>query len=325
MIFKSQELEKFAVPLPITQENRQTAQEFAVQQSSKEKSEEVLLNTLAVLVVNNYLSMLEIATDLTQTDTWNPLMRTSNNVADLDIPGVGKLECRPIKTSADNCYIPMEVWDSNIGYVIVSIDNELRKAAILGFTSQVKTQNLQITNLDPPEALIDRLHDLQEPITDNPPINLGQWFNNCFDEGWLTVVSLLNPEQLNPAFGFRSIELLEPTLSEFEMINTRVSRAKLINLGIQFNNRNVILLIEMNPEANGNIGVTLQVHPSPNDIYLPEALELQIIESPDEVFMQVQARNRDNYIQLQFTGQPEEVFSVKIILDDLKFFEKFQL
>ncbi len=325
MILKSQGIENFAIPLPITQANRQTAQEFAAQQSSTEKAEQVLLNTLAVLVVNNYLSMLEIGTDLPKSDSWNPVMRASNNVADLDIPDIGKLECRPIKSSADNCYIPMEVWDSAIGYVIVRIGDNLKKAAILGFISQINTQNLEIFSLSPPETLIDRLHDLQKTITDNALIDLSQWFNNCFDQGWQTVQSLLNPEQLTPAVEFRSIELLEPTASEFQLINTRVSRAKLINLGIRFNNRNVILLIQMNPEANGDIDVTLQVHPSPNDIYLPEALELQVIESSDEVFMQAQARDRDNYIQLEFSGQPQEVFSVKIILDGLKFFEKFQL
>ncbi len=325
MIFQSQGIEKFAIPLPITQENRKIAREFAAQELGEEKAEQVLLNTLAVLVVNNYLSMLEIPTDLANSDSWNPLMRTINNVADLDLPGRGKLECRPIKTTADSCYIPMEVWDSTIGYVIVSMDDNLKRATILGFTSQVKTQNLQIAHLDPPETLIDCLHDLTEPVTDSPLINLGQWFNNYFDEGWQTVESFLNPEQLSPAFGLRSIELLEPTVSEFETVNTKVSRAKSINLGIQFNNRNVILLIEMNPEPNGNIGVTLQVHPSPNDIYLPEGLELQIIESSDDIFMQAQARNRDNYIQLQFSGQPQEMFSVKITLDGLKFFERFQL
>jgi hypothetical protein len=100
---------------------------------------------------------------------------------------------------------------------------------------------------------------------------------------------------------------------------------KLINLGLQFGDRNLILLVEISPEENGNIAVTLQVHPNFSDLYLPEGLELKVLESSDEVFLQVQARKRDNFIQLQFSGQPEEIFRVEIILAEIVFSEKFKL
>ncbi|WP_144870528.1 DUF1822 family protein [Hyella patelloides] len=328
MTSKSPKIDNFAVSLPITAEIRHTGSQFAAQQPTKEKAEQILLNTIAVSVVNNYLSMLGIHTDLAHSDSWNPVMQLCNNTADLEIPGVGKLECRPVKSAASSCQIPLEVWDLRIGYVVVQIDDSLKKADILGFILQVSTEELPLNDLKPPEALIDRIHELlesQESTDDNSLINLGQWFNNIFETGWQTVENLLTPEQLTPAFGFRSVELLEPTVSESQIVNNSVSRAKLINLGLQFNNRNVVLLLEIKPEESESIAVTLQVHSSSNDIYLPESLKLQVLESSGEVFMQAQARNRDNYVQLQFSGQAEEVFTVEITLGDVKFSEQFKL
>jgi hypothetical protein len=325
MVSQFSEIQNFDIPLPITDENFQVACQFAARQPTREKAEQVLLNTLAVSIVNNYLNMLDIATDLSSSDSWNPVMQVCSNVSDLDIPGVGKLECRPIKISASSCRIPLEVWDLRIGYLVIQIDNSFKQAAILGFTPEVTTEDLKITDLRPPEELLDRLHELQNSAIDNSFVNLGQWLNNIFETGWQTVESLLNPEQLTPALGFRNTELLEATESEMNAIDNRVRMVKLINLGLQFGDRNLILLVEISPEENGNIAVTLQVHPNFSDLYLPEGLELKVLESSDEVFLQVQARKRDNFIQLQFSGQPEEIFRVEIILAEIVFSEKFKL
>lgn len=317
--------ENNAIPLPITEVSRQLAGKFAAQQFNSEKAERVLLNTLAVAVVNNYLNMLDVATDLANSDSWNPVMRICNDVADLNLPGVGKLECRPIKSTATSCQIPLEVWDSRLGYVVVRIDDSLRQAAILGFIEEVTTENLAIAKLEPPEALIERLHRLPKPIFNKSLVNLGRWSEGIFDRGWQAVGNLLTPEQLTPALGFRSIELTKPTKTELRVANHRVSRAKLFNLGLQLGDRQIILLIELSWEEDGSTAVALQVHPQLKDLYLPEGIKLRVLESLDVTFMEAQARKRDNYIQLQFSGQPGEIFTVEIILDDIKFSERFKL
>lgn len=321
MLLKSSEHRNLAIPLPITQENFQIAQQFAIQQPTEKKAEQVFLNTLAVLVVNNYLTMLGISTDLTNSDSWNRVMQISCNVADLNISGIGKLECRPIKSSVSHCLIPPEVRDSSIGYVVVEIDNSYKKATILGFTPQVKTQELAITSLKPPEALIDCIHQLKESnVTD-----LNLWLSYIFEAEWQTAESLLNLNQLTPNFGFRSPEISLSNVLESSLENERVSRARLINLGIQFSDRQVVLLVEINSEDDNNLAVTLQVHPIAPDTYLPKELKLKVIETSDIVFMEAQARSKDNYIQLQFSGQPQEVFKVEIILNKISFSEKFKL
>lgn len=325
MLLQSPEIDNLTFILPITRQNRQIAKQFAIGQATKEKAEQVWLNTLAVLVVNNYLTMLGIDTDLAKSDSWNRVMQITSNVADLEIVGVGKLECRPIKNSDSNCFIPPEVKELRIGYLVIKIDDSYKKATIMGFVPQVATAELAINSLNPPEMLIDRIHELKESRAANSMVHLNRWLDNVFEAGWQTVESLLTPERLTPAFGFRRVELLELNILESRLKDNRVSRAKLIDLGIQFGERQVVLLLEINIESDGNIGVTVQVHPAAPNIYLPKKLELKVLEKKDVVFMEAQARSKDNYIQLQFSGQTEETFIVEIILDDIKFSEHFKL
>ena len=325
MVDDFQDIEDVAISLPISAKNREIAYRFAARQATKQKAEQVLHNTLAVLTVQSYLKMLGIATDLRESDSWNPIMQTCDDVADLNILDLGKLECRPVRNSDTSCHIPMEVWDLRIGYVMVKIDRSLKQGALLGFVPEVVTEELAIADLKPVEALIDRLDHLKKSTVNSSLVNLEQWLNKIYTTGWLTVESLLNSEQLVPALKFRNARLSVENALELEKINNSIQRAKLIDLGIQFGDRQIVLLVEITPEDSGNIAVTLQVHPSQNSIYLPETLILQVIESSGEVFMQAQARSKDNFIQLQFSGQPQEYFTVRIILDDAKLTEQFQL
>ncbi len=325
MVANFPNIEHIAIPLPITSETREIAYDFAAQQTTKNKAERVFYNTLAVLVVNSYLEMLGVATDLLKSDSWNPMMRTFDDVADLNISNLGKLECRPLKSSDISCHVPMEVWDLRLGYVAVKIDESFKKAALLGFTPQVATEELAISDLKPIEILIDRLHDLRASTANSSLVNLEQWFNNIFTPSWSAVESLLNPGQLTPAWEFRNAEFSPEKLSATKETRNTIQRAKLVDLGIQLGDCQVVLLVEITPEDSGSIDVILQVHPSPDNIYLPETLRLKVIESSGEVFMQAQARSQDNFIQLLFSGQPKELFTVQIILNDVELTEQFQL
>lgn len=322
---KSSSTENGAISLPITAQIRHIANQFAARQPTKEKAEQILLNTIAVSIVNNYLDMLGIHTDLANSDSRNPVMQLCENVADLEIVGIGKLECRPIIGNANSCHVPWEVRNLRIGYTVVRIDDSLKKAEILGFISQVTTEELSLDNLKPIEALIDRIHELKTSQVDNSLVNLGQWFNNIFETGWQNVESLFSSEQLTLAFGFRNLRLRNSNKSERAVDDDSIAKAKIVNLGVRLSDRHVILLVRLVPENNNDIGVTLQVHPQKDELTLPHTLKLRVLENADTVFLEAQAREQDNYIQLQFSGQPKEVFAVEIILDNVKFTEQFQL
>ena len=321
---KSPEINNSAIALPVTSEIRHIAEEFSARQPNVLKAEQVRLNTIAVLVTDNYLQMLGIETDLSASDSWNPVMQLCSDTADLVISRVGKLECRPVRSNEDSCQIPLEVWDLRIGYTVVEIDDSAKKATILGFVSQVATEELPLNALQPPEALIDCIHQLQESPIDNSFVNLSQWLDNIFDAGWQTIESLFRPEQLTPALSFRNSDTSNSDRSD-SSADAGVTRAKEIDLGVQLGDRSVILLLRLVPEENNTIGVTLQVHPSANELYLPENLNLRVLEDSNAVFLEAQARSQDNFIQLQFSGQLEERFTVEIVLDDVRFSENFQL
>ncbi|MFM6408572.1 MAG: DUF1822 family protein, partial [Microcystis sp.] len=132
------------------------AREFSGQQENTAKARQVLLNTLAVRAVGFYCrNLLSVETDFENSDSWDSSARILMDVADLEIKGLGKLECRPIRPGEKVCYVPPEVWEDRIAYVIVEIDEKRKMANILGFVKKVDAEQVSIEQLQPLEDLID--------------------------------------------------------------------------------------------------------------------------------------------------------------------------
>lgn len=316
MTYNSQQPEKWALPLPITRMARQQAQAFANTQPTPQKAEQVRLNTLAVYVIHDYLEMIGVPTSLAASDSWNPITRLCADVADLEIIGIGRLECRPLITDAQTCYIPPEVCCDRLGYVVVQIDESAGEARVFGFSPTAQSE-LPLNQLQPIEALFDCLNKPQ-PVA-NRLIDLNQWFINVFDQGWQTVESILNYREANLAF--RSGD--SGMLLNNETSDTKISRAKLIDLGVQIASHPVALIVEVTPESEQRKNILLQVHPSGKQIYLPTALQLTVLDETGAVFLQAEARNADNYMQLQFSGLPGEQFTVQVSLGEASISEDF--
>jgi hypothetical protein len=326
MPISTSELDEFSLPLPITQTARRTAQQFANEQPTPHKAEQVRLNTLAVYAVNDYLQMMGVPTNLEVSDSWNPVLRLCADVADLDVTGVGRLECRPHRLHQETCHIPAEVWSDRVGYVIVQIDESSLEATVLGFTQSVTTEELPIRQLQPIEDLIDLIHQptpsgaLATPTIAQPSrVNLSQWLLNAFETGWQTVESLLSPAE--PEWAFRGAPDL--AIADSELSAGGVRRAKPIDLGVQLAGYPVALIVELTPEPDGKTNILLQVHPTGNQTYLPPLLELTVLDESGAVFLEVEARSTDNYMQLEFSGFPGEQFSVKVALGDASVIEDF--
>lgn len=316
-----------AVPLPIPNEARQMAEHFAANQPSPEKARQVYINTLAVWVMNDYFHMLGITTDLASSDSWNPAVQLTANVADLVLPGLGRLECRPVLARATACNTPPETWTLRVGYSVVALSEDSQTAQVLGFIPTVTDETLALQQLSPPEALIDHLHALQQPQavpeTVQPIATLTQWFDNIVnaswvDTGWQTLEDLLATATLTPEFSMRSKVL--NTLADVP--NTGLRKGKLIDLSLRLGAEQVLLLIRLQSQSIDQIHIGVQVYPV-NRPYLPANLELLIVDESGEVFMQAQARQADNYIQLQFSGTPGEPFTTQTKLENICHSERF--
>lgn len=321
--------DRLGITLPITSEFRRVADAFALQCPIREKAERIRRNTLAVCLVNSYLQMMDIPTDVANSDSWQPMIQIMSDVADLQLPEVGTLSCRAIAPNANTCYIPPEEWHHRIGYVAVALDEPNRQAKLIGFTPSASEQTeIPLSQFAALETLIDSIHALQpsdRPAARPTLTQLGQWTRAQLDEiaktGWQAVEQLLASPA--PEFAFRSVRTIEPTAVD-------ISRAKLVNLGIQLDRTiRVALVIQIVRPLAGEgdppqTHITFQVHPVEEATRLPESLSLSIIDK-GRVIASTAARDIDNFIQLQLSGEAGEQFSVQIKLGESSFEEQFAI
>lgn len=315
--------------VPLSGKAHRLAKQFAAEQTTPQKGTKTYLNTLAVYAVHRYLKWLQIETDLSQGDSWHPGLRSLFDVADLVLPGLGKLECRPVLPGEMTVFLPPEATLNRMGYVVVQFGERLDQVQLLGFAAAVQLpdalEQIQIADLQPLDALWDCIPD---PVAQGPRltasklrVNLSRWLQLHFEAGWQTMEALFSPAASNPALSVRSADRVRETKTENS--GDRVTGGKLIDLGIQLADHPVILLVTLAPEAKGEVGVHLRVYPTGRQIYLPPTLQLIISDESGATCLEAQARSDDNWIQLEFSGEPGEQFSAKVALGDVSITEDF--
>lgn len=320
MTYSTYDADNFALPLPITRVAQTAAQTFSRQQMSLTKQEQVRLNTLAVHVVNDYLQLMGIATNLASSEVRNPIVQLGANIADLEVPGLGRLECRSLQRQEQLCHLPPETWHDRIGYVIVQIDEPAQQALMLGFSPTAGVEYFPLSRLQPPEALIEHLHELRQLPKERSPtltdslVQLSQWFQDTFEAGWQAIDTVLNPPE--PGFAYRSYR------QSANRPANAISRAKLIDLGLQLANQPLALTVELSRNSDEQIDLCLQLYPT-TEQFLPANVRLTVLDETEAIFLEATARDADNYLQLQFSGIPGEPFSVQISLDNAQVMEQF--
>lgn len=301
--------------VPLSQKEYRLAEKFAGQQSNPKKAEQVYLNTLAVFAVDFFLRCMRIKTNWAASLSWNSAAQILMDVADLEVSGLGKLECRPVGQETQAIQIPPEVWSNRIGYVAVQLNKSLREATLLGFSKTLPcTGELLISSLRSLEDLLRHLDHLEQPEQVKMRVNLSLWLQNIFELGWKSFEEILGADQKNSALSFRGTSGLTAA---------SVKRAKLINLGLQLRSQSVALLVAIAPENEQEVGILVQLHPVGGQTHLLPNLRLALLLESGEPLQEVQSRSLDNYIQLKFWGQPGESFSIQVVLDDASVTEKF--
>ncbi|EKU99228.1 Protein of unknown function (DUF1822) [Leptolyngbya sp. PCC 7375] len=141
---------------------------------------------------------------------------------------------------------------------------------------------------------------------------LGQWIQGQVTAGWQTVEALFGSAAAL-AWGIRHQE-------------NRVKRGKLIDLGLDLQGQAVVLLVTVADVEAEKRSVQVRLHPARGDQYLPPQITLTLLSQTDETLQTVQARARDNYIQLKpFKGLPGSRFSLTVCLDTACLCEMFEL
>ncbi|MEG4249418.1 DUF1822 family protein [Microcoleus sp. Pol10D4] len=100
------------------------------------------------------------------------------------------------------------------------------------------------------------------------------------------------------------------------------ARGRMIDLGIKLVGHPVALIVYLSPESNTKWNILLQLRPGGGQTYLPPEVQMIVLDA-GEVFLEARSRSADNWIQLEFTGEPGERFSVKVALGDASIVEDF--
>lgn len=305
---------------PISPKDRERAERFKRQQATPEKGEQVRLNTLAVSFVNFYLECMGFETHLENSDSWNPMQQTLMDTAALCLKNLGNLECRPVLANAQFVYVPPEVQSNRIGYVVVQIHESFREATILGFVKQVTTELLSLARLQPLSDLLEYLENLaqaqqaklttQSPILLRSRVNLKQWLENVFEAGWQEISTVLDLQLAEPAWNERSAS---------------ASRGKQIDLGKQTIAQSVVLVVALHPENLQETDIIVEVHPTSGQTYLPPNLQVSVLDFEGAAVMEASSRNTNKNIQLQFSAEWGEHFSVKLALGEAIAIEDFAI
>ncbi len=120
---------------------------------------------------------------------------------------------------------------------------------------------------------------------------------------WIAVESLRKIDPENPSSGVR--------------------RVRLIDLGTDIAGKTVGLSVALLQKNNRDFSVILQIYPTENNDYLPHDLKLILLDDSGEILREVTARRADVYIQLRFSCEIGERFSVQVTLGDANFREYF--
>jgi len=177
--------------VPLTSKAYKLAKSFQSQYENPVKAQQVYLNTLAVYAVDSYCQCLGIETDLEASESLNSVLQPLMNIADLEIEGIGKLECRPVLPEDKFCDIPAETWENRIGYIAVEINDSSREATLLGFYPPINAlemmERFSLDDFKPLEAFLDHLDRLES----------AQDFLHSYDEVAIKVRERLNAEPLS--------------------------------------------------------------------------------------------------------------------------------
>lgn len=331
----AQYFEEIALPMPLTQSAFAIADRFAAAQPAGSKRDQVRQNTLAVQVVADYLHLMGIATAISDSDSWNAVTQLCSNVADLVIPGVGRLECRPVTDFTADCYIPADVWHDRIGYVVVHLDLDVKQEGlILGYVPAVTQENLPLSQLGTIDDLLTHLFELRTQTQANstsvqPQVaqqpgrtKLTQWLEVPLEEldrfmesGWQAIEQLLSPAQLAPAYAVRH----DPQDPDAVTLVTQAKR-----LDWQRGDIPVIFMagVAELPEA---VRIRIQVFAIEPTSNLPQDLRLQVLDETGHIFLETVSGHHDRGLQLVFEGEKGESFTVQLDWQGETLIEHFEI
>lgn len=309
-----------SLTVPISPAAHEIARQFALEQADVPTGKRVYLNTLAVWVVQRYLAWLQIDTDVDASQSWQPQFQALFDVADLVLPNLGRLECRPVLPGEEEIGLPLGRVGDRIGYVAIRFNDALQEAELLGFVAATEVdedaEKLPLHVLQPLDSLLDRLADLEaraETVDHSAAtttlVHLSRWLQHSFETGWQAVEDLFGAS--TPALAFR------------RSATRRAKRFSLEQAGTQ--PASLALVVSLTGDRPDQVCIHLYLCPVEPTVHLPSQLQLRVLNDAGEVFRQITAGAADTFVQYEFTAQVGEHFSVEVISGTAQMIQSFSL
>ena len=312
--------------IPLTLSAQITARQFSARQSSPEKARQVYQNTLAVWAVNTYLQYLGWATSLKTSDSWDMRMQILLNIADLELPNHGKLECLSVLPGDKMAIVAEEVRDERIAYIIVEIAESLKTARLRGFVSKISSSTIPLNSLDAISILPEYLETYHHHLASTKQLlpKLSNWFAKKSEFGWQNLDDLLFPQTgmvfrvASSTSNFRTgvFNRSSPAIETRKTPHKEVSRVKIWDLETEEERVRIALVINLISVDYEELEISVKVCPTDENAYLPQSLTIQILDETQQPVLQAKTKSTNENIEFFLSGETGEFFSIRAILND---------
>ncbi len=204
--------------IPLTATDRQFVKRIAMQSRCPQpRLQKLIPNLLAVRAVSHWLDIYGIAYDWQQSYCVNPLIHLGDEVADLYLTGLGRLECRAIAPGEETVSFPAEVWTDRLGYCVVEVTGDLRGGQLVGFLEAVQRETLTRQDLQPIDRLFGVLAAAESCVLVSTPNTLQtslntvastiqRWVGDAVTTAWEMGEFLVLEPNFAPAMGASTVE-----------------------------------------------------------------------------------------------------------------------
>lgn len=151
------------------------------------------------------------------------------------------------------------------------------------------------------------MNDTKELTT----INLSQWLDrpeNIGDSGFQILNDFLSNQPERQVYRFA----VAPRFRGMEEVLVSVTGVKEIQLA----GHDLALIISCQQQTEPSKEILLRLHSASDENYLPPEVKLMVLDEAENIFLEAQARSKDNWIQLKFRGDTGDNFTIKIALGD---------
>lgn len=234
----------FLDTFPITQSDRHFVENMIRQSGCTEsKRETIRKKLLAIRVVERWLTLLEIPTDFQQSYSSNPTLNAGDDVADLWLPNVGRLECCAVLPGAVAMRTPPESWTDRIGYIAVEISEDNKQGQLLGFLESTTTEIVALDELESADALLMAIATLK--VETSLWERLQSWGEQLVQQGWERLQEEIRDVKIQPAYGTQTVAGICEIIQTTPSLSARLSAIQLLKAIGEGTKQEIELLTEI--------------------------------------------------------------------------------